>query len=172
MSDYKYTNASCAPKYEDSLAHVNSKLTTERWFSITINPPDDLQYWSSQDRIKDFIKGFVSRYCPLSNYTQACMLHGEVSPNGRLHVHGMMDFKDTRQLLSFYINYLHVLGLHCSYDIKVIADADNLQTWLDYCNKQKLFVITTDDLKTEYNHLTSWNNKVIPGVKYSKIPMQ
>lgn len=116
-------------KYEDC-------IESEQLYAITLNPEDSHQYWNSDNRIIEFNKYH-------KNYLQKHLLRGnnnvfhmelrlEVSPQGRLHYHGILQIY---RKLDFYIYVLHKLQMIYMYEIDTIKD---LKVWGEYMSKQNL----------------------------------
>jgi len=115
----------------------------EGYIAITLNPPDGSQFWNEVNRIDKFKEYHTGKLCKLAIHAKTVRLIGEVSPTGRLHMHGWINFKDYKKKLGFYIDYLHYLQDNYMYEIDTI---NNIDIWKKYCCKQMLFEIYDKDL--------------------------
>lgn len=120
------------PKYEDILSFQKEQ------FAITIAPNDLFQCWNKPERIYDF-KCIMQKLLLKISDSAHMVLYGELSPLGRLHVHGLISFKDP---LKFYLNYIHTM---CEDNTIVIKRITEMEKWEIYIKKQNLFKIETSD---------------------------
>jgi len=111
--------------------------------AITLNPPDGSQFWNEVNRIQKFTEYHTGKLCKLAIHAKTVRLYGEVSPTGRLHMHGYINFETYKKKLNFYIDYLHYLQDNYMYEIDTIKD---MSIWQAYCAKQMLFEIQEKDL--------------------------
>lgn len=100
-------------------------------YSLTIAPCDDYQYWNANDRMDKFRSWLRLRLRKLSADIEA---HLELSPRGRLHMHGTIRFTSRRGVYNFYLNDIYSLLKTSQVEIDTIKDP---KIWYDYCNKQK-----------------------------------
>lgn len=103
-------------------------------YAFTMNPTDQYQHFRAQDRIKEFYTD-VRRLLQLV-YNIKYVLYIELSPKGRLHLHGTIEFKDEDTIYNFYLKHLRYLMNQATLVIKPITDYDN---WKIYCDKQHGF---------------------------------
>lgn len=103
-------------------------------YAFTLNPTDQYQHFRAQDRVKDFIND-VKRLLQLS-YNIKYVLYIELSPKGRLHLHGTIEFKDETTIYNWYLKHLRYLMHQGTVCIKPITDYDK---WIIYCDKQHGF---------------------------------
>lgn len=112
------------PKFE----HVSE----DDVFAITIAPDDDWQYFKKTDRLKVFKDKFRTFLTfTIKQYAQL-ELFVEVSSNGRLHYHGVINIRDK---MGFYLYAVPALEEQSTVCIKA---ASEMHEWYAYCTKQRL----------------------------------
>lgn len=112
-------------------------------YAITLNPPDEYQFFGNPDRLKRF-RSFV--YEQFLAFPADWRLWIEVSePRGmhtckkngpRLHCHGWIRFQTNAQIGHFLLHSFYALLRWTAVDIDTIADMTH---WVAYCEKQRLF---------------------------------
>lgn len=115
---------------QNIIAPENWELDT--YYSITLNPCDDYQYWSeiSDERIKkskNHMKYLIRRYCNIH-----MDLYLEISRTGRLHWHGTIKISHINHVREFYLVVIHELMTKHHVDVDTIEDMDK---WIEYCTK-------------------------------------
>lgn len=103
-------------------------------YAITLNPEDTYQYWDIEQRMDAFNKyhkGYLGKLTASSIDNIFIMsLRIEVSPNGRLHYHGILKILNKKH---FYLYTIHKLQKIYAYKIDTINKPD---VWETYYNKQ------------------------------------
>jgi len=112
------------------------------YYSITMNPVDELQCFFSASRVKDFKSAMLKQLHGLHKFNDI-IFHIEVSGKGRLHLHGIFNFTTPAQVIDFYVNDIVKYQNKFSYEIDTIDDIDK---WTKYMGKQSLDKITKKDL--------------------------
>lgn len=143
-------------------------IDEEEWYALTINPQDDYQYWNenTDTRLKMFtdnIKIVMHRILQPCRYE----LYVEVSPVGRLHLHGKMRFNNKSTIIRWYISQIHKLGKVSHFEIDTIED---MKIWDEYIKKQyHIFNIklTSEDKISRLALLD-----VAAKVTYKKLPLE
>lgn len=97
------------------------------FYTFSLNMSD--QYDSLEQSIMAY-KYFLKKYCSdLSKFE----LYFEISPTGRLHMHGIIVFESNIAIVKWYHNN-NIIKNIASYEIDTI---DNMETWQIYCKKQQ-----------------------------------
>lgn len=109
-------------------------INYKEWYTFTINPCDTYQYFKDKDRVNSFHKYWDSYfYLKLTTKDIADVeLRLEVSPLGRLHYHGMIQF---RNLEAFFVDIIHDLTTIATIEIDKINDKE---IWDNYVTKQNI----------------------------------
>lgn len=114
------------------------KINKSVRYTLTIAPCDDHQYFGAtkaQDRLKLFHNWAQLKYYRLFiNYEYG--LNIEVSPKGRLHLHGYISFKTDENIKDFYLYTIHKL---LSFNIVEIDTISDEKVWTEYCKKQSKY---------------------------------
>lgn len=98
--------------------------------SITINASDTFP------TISVYLKHYVYKIRKyLLPYMNIKVLYPEFSSKGRLHYHGIIQFKTHRMCVDWYYKYQHIDGLNIKID--TINDA---KVWQDYITKQNKYM--------------------------------
>lgn len=131
-------------------------------YAITISPSDDHQYWNDDDRLKKFTT-YMKRYMlsRLDPFNNKFIFHIELSPKGRLHLHGTISFKSERTIKELFMDSIRFLTVHNQIEIDTIKDPD---VWETYCTKQKIYNLGSIK-STDYSKLES-----VYKLEYKKIP--
>lgn len=106
---------------------VDSKI----YYTFNLNPSDDFQFTRHavpSVRLKSFDTSITTM---LNQYSNAIYIKAnyEISPLGRLHLHGVCRIVDP---LLFYFSVAHKLILWSTCEIDTI---ENMATWEGYCSK-------------------------------------
>jgi len=129
-------------------------------YTMTIAPSDDHQYWNEEDRVEKF-RIYFRNYMVKKLLPNKFKFYIEVSPHGRLHLHGTISFKNLQTIKKFYIDDVRFLTLHNQIEIDTIEDKTK---WETYVTKQSKFNFGSINSE-EYDKI-----KDNP-VKFKKIPM-
>lgn len=146
-------HSSCSPeimcpkgyKHDDPVKegiYKPKEKNPSNYYSITLNPVDELQSYYSLNRVKDFKDAMLKQLHGMSKFNDI-HLHIEVSGKGRLHLHGVFNFNSWTDIMNFYVNDIMRYQNKFSYEIDTIDDIDK---WVKYMSKQSLAKITKKDL--------------------------
>lgn len=111
-------------------------------YAITLNPIDKYQYLGSQSRLSKFRNHVYENLINLNpdyhfvieiSEPRSFQKQGYAGP--RLHLHGVIIFKTSKQLHKFLMNDYYNLTRWTSIDIDTIND---MTIWSQYCFKQKI----------------------------------
>ena len=105
------------------------------YYAMTISPCDDHQYWREDDRVSKF-QTYMRNYMVKKLLPNDFIFYIEVSPQGRLHLHGRLKFKNKKSIMEFYVSTIRFLVLHNQIELDTIKDED---TWNNYITKQKVY---------------------------------
>jgi len=124
-------------------AHIVYK---KGWYSMSINPDDQHQYFGKDDRLEKFRNYLHANLLFLKNWHIDYCFHlelseptsNEKSKNGpRLHVHGIIRFRSTLSIKNFLLHGFYKLTRWSMIDIDTISDPD---VWYEYCTKQQIIM--------------------------------
>lgn len=113
------------------------------WYSVTICPDDQHQWFGKEDRLKRFTD-YVNAYLldAINSTTQYIFFIELSEPYGkfmnslgpRLHLHGKIKIREDNilHLRNFLLNGIYKLTRGCLIDIHLIND---MKIWDDYCQK-------------------------------------
>lgn len=114
----------------------------DKLYSVTLNPVDSSQFAGKSDRLDKFRKRMynVLLECDIQydfiielSEPRGMKVQGYLGP--RLHLHGVIKFKNNKQIYKWLMNDYYKLTRISSIDIDTIND---LQKWSNYCMKQKV----------------------------------
>lgn len=121
--------------------NTNTVFKKGQWYSITLCPDDNHQYFGKLNRLKRFTN-LINEY--MVSWKQDgidYVLWTELSEpkskskNGpRLHNHGIIWFNTNRSVRTFLLQNYYSLTRLGIIDIDTI---DSLKVWIDYCTKQQ-----------------------------------
>lgn len=105
------------------------EVTTDGWYTFNVNPAEQYSYEEPIKRWNDVYKLIQTL---ITDMNQCALIEGtlEVSRNGRIHMHGYLQFKD---IIDFYLRLPKMLS-KCTIKLDYITDYDK---WEAYCTKQK-----------------------------------
>lgn len=106
-------------------------VTPNSTFAFTFAPDDSHQHWKSPDRMKSFLLDMRTYFLKTLKGAYIKVMP-EVSPLGRLHLHGFITIYAP---LDFYLNTIHEIIDEGTVVIKPITEQDD---WETYCQKQRL----------------------------------
>jgi len=142
------------PKFQNHLLPYES-IELNIKYTFTVSPSDAHQYFNIEDRDEKFRKFWISHFSKWKDIN--VYLHPEVSPKGRLHLHGTILFKTNKSIKQYYLYYIVDLLNKSQTEVDTIQDES---VWATYCGKQsKLFHWVIDNTKCE--KLASMTNKEI-----------
>lgn len=111
-------------KLKNELPRLETMVKGKMW-ALNVHP--EAQYWDEVDRLDKFVR--LMKKLLNSMYIEY-QVNVEISPYGRLHVHGYVWIHDP---FKFYLHDVHRLLERATVVIKPI---DNFDTWDDYATKQ------------------------------------
>lgn len=119
----------------DEIKQTANLYVPDKWYSLTINPTDVLQYWNSKGkRCSNFVSAMCKKLkdlCLVAHFR----LYPEFAPiTGRLHYHGIIKFRSDMGVISWYNAYAHHFKDNFMYEIDTISDR---KVWEDYCRKNE-----------------------------------
>ncbi len=85
----------------------------------------------------------------IKRYVKTFSFYWELSPNGKLHIHGWISFSDDKSIVQWYHN---LYSTSASMELDTI---DDLKDWVLYCTKQNRFHRVLNehyDIKTPYTY--------------------
>lgn len=97
-------------------------------YAFSLNPIDSLQYWDDDNRLNKFKTNLTTILSSLNTINVIANI--ELSPLGRLHLHGTIKILNTKL---FFLNHIHKLQHYGTFEIDTIKDQDK---WTEYINKQ------------------------------------
>lgn len=100
-------------------------------FAFNFAPDDSKQFWDSPDRFTLF-QTWIPTYFTSALKGASIKVMIEVSPLGRLHLHGYITISNP---MDFYLFTVRNLERYGTFVIKPIADEE---IWQKYCTKQEL----------------------------------
>jgi len=103
-------------------------LKVNEWYAITINPCDKYQHFRDPNRIGKFLNTLEDLLFHTGVYKYKLWV--ELSPKGRLHLHGKIKIINK---VNFYTNVVNYLTTRATVVIKTL---EYEQEWFIYCNKQ------------------------------------
>lgn len=107
-------------------------IQTNTIYSITLNPDNAFQYFGEQNRLITWYNK-IKQWLNITIKNTAYMeMMPEVSPHGRLHLHGYIKIIDK---ISFYVDIIHILEQHFQLEIDEI-DINTGKNWDEYIIKQ------------------------------------
>ncbi|AXQ66168.1 MAG: hypothetical protein [Cressdnaviricota sp.] len=118
-----------------------------KWYAITLNYDDNLQYFGKPERETKVVNLTNERLLTYTHKKIDYILHLELSephigkPNQsgpRLHYHGRIRFRSNKGLKLWLLNDYYNLLKNCIVDIDTI---DCVNTWDKYCTKQRLVMM-------------------------------
>jgi len=123
----------------------NSKFQINVPYALTLTPCDKYQFAEKENRFNRFrnfmYENFISKKFKYEMFIeisepidQKQLSKGSLGP--RLHLHGTIEFKSKAQIGKFLLSGIHQF---LKYGNVYIHTIDDLPTWQEYCNKQKLF---------------------------------
>lgn len=102
-------------------------------YALTINPCDSFQFFGVPFRERSFYESLLNDFLsPMLSH----ILFMEVSPKGRLHWHGTLQFQETKEIIKYYT---HQLPAWLARSTVVLKEIDSSDKWFEYCRKQKTF---------------------------------
>ncbi len=112
-------------------------------YSVTLNPPDDHQYFNSGNRFSkfyDFVQKMLltmgGRYVFFIELSEPRGFHPQGKFKGpRLHLHGIVYYEDKQQLRQFLCSGYYGLTRWTATDIDTISD---MTVWKQYIQKQSI----------------------------------
>lgn len=116
-------------------------------FSFTFNPNDTYQFWDDNcrtEKFHDWARTLFTNIFPKFD-VHLCL---EISPQGRLHYHGLIKINNRKH---FYENYIFMLKEYAQVEIDTISDP---AYWYWYMHKQHYDVdkITTGRQRINWFH--------------------
>lgn len=111
-------------KYED--------METNKAYAFTFAPSDKIQFWDDPDRFNKFKQRIITSFTSLFSAKGKVMVTIEVSPHGRLHLHGYLTIADKMHHYLYIVPQLEEYGTIC------IKQLTSDKEWNEYCTKQKL----------------------------------
>lgn len=106
-------------------------LDPKTQYAFTYAPSDRQQFWGEPNRFELF-KGKISTWFMSVLKTTTIKVRIELSPSGRLHLHGYITILDK---MDFYLYLIPKLSDYGTIAIKPITDPFD---WEAYCNKQNI----------------------------------
>lgn len=101
--------------------------------AITIAPCDKHQYNDTGNRLEAWSRWVKHTVLPLFTPFSCVEWFTELSPKGRLHLHGTIVFPNLGAIKEYAIN--HIAGIVDKFQI-VIKPIDKMDVWMGYCTKQ------------------------------------
>nr|DAW08393.1 MAG TPA: Rep protein [Bacteriophage sp.] len=141
-------------------------IDVTKYYSITVSPSDHHQYFESKERLKMFFNWAQITFYRLLLNTEYEM-HIEVSPMGRLHLHGKIKLLNKERLLKFYLYDIPRINNISVFEIDTISD---MVKWDTYCTKQKTLQLGYISHKDKLNKLALID--IESEVIYKKIEMK
>lgn len=140
-------------------------VDVKEWYSITMNPSDDHQYWGAKERQKMFVNWAQLTFYRILLNTDY-ILYLELSPAGRLHWHGKIRFRNKERLIKFYMDDINKLNKILIFEIDTIKDKD---VWDTYIQKQYSLLNVRISSNDKINKLALID--VVAEIHYKKIPI-
>jgi len=131
-----------------SIEHISPAV----FYSFTISPANEHQYFNEEERVDKFRK-YMKSHMLNRLKDNTFRFHIEVSPAGRLHLHGKFKFKDIASIKHFYLMDINYLMNHNQIEIDTISDMDK---WESYMTKQSMYQFGYID-SNEYSSLSKPN---------------
>lgn len=133
---------------------IDSQFSTfyqkHTWYTITINPSDDYQYFGKPDRMTKFKNFMYEQFLSWPqfgihyyfNYELSEPTTNALKSQGipRLHLHGIIKFNSNKSIKHFLLNELYKISKYSIYEIDTIKDP---QLWCNYCQKQQTVINET-----------------------------
>ncbi len=128
-------------------------------YSVTLNPPDNHQYFGKKDRFHLFYN-FVNeqmlmlggRYVFFIELSEPNGFHTALSFKGpRLHLHGIVWFEDGASLRTFLNTGMYSLTRWTALDFDII---DDMSVWKKYIQKQKIVPKRYRTVRNVYTDIT------------------
>lgn len=116
------------------------------WYTLTLNPCDDLQYLKAEDRVESlksyFINWFLKRHTCFK-----CEVYMEVSRTGRLHFHGKIAWYNHVDIKTFFtIDIIDILSKF-QMEIDSISDPEKWEVYITKSKHLKFPYIKSNDRK-------------------------
>lgn len=103
-------------------------MQPNKWYAFSCNPCDKYQHFKAMNRMGLFIGDLSNLFLHTGIYKYE--LYIELSPKGRLHLHGRIKIN---KIVEFYLNVVSYLTTRSTVVIKPIDDE---KKWAEYCTKQ------------------------------------
>lgn len=114
----------CVPKYEE--------MDTEEEYAFTYAPSDIYQFWDKPERFDCFKQKMRTFLTTRVNSSLRLRYRHEISPHGRLHLHGYIQIPHKLNFYLYTVPLLEEWGTLCIKPITTYVDWDN------YCLKQDI----------------------------------
>lgn len=126
--------------YNSRFKSIKAELIkTDTEYAFTINPEKQFETYGF-NYYQEFMKYMIGKLGKLNNCKMK--LFPEVSPIGRLHLHGTIIILN---VLSFYLTDIHLLQEIGAFEIDTISD---VKIWETYITKQQLLFKEHFQIKT------------------------
>lgn len=126
---------------DKQLTAISNLYVPNTWYTLTLNPKDELQYWSSKGRrCYNFITAIKKKLNGLLIIAEFRLYPEFACKTGRLHYHGIIRFRDLDGVLQFYNTYAHIFKDNFMYEIDSIGEG-HFNKWIDYCKKNKDYMM-------------------------------
>jgi len=106
-------------------------LATDTMYAFTYSPADNHQFWGECDRYQQF-KAKMNTFFMSILKVSSIQFRYEVSPHGRLHLHGYIKGYHKMDFFLFEIPKIE------DYGTLVIKEITEPEKWVEYCTKQHL----------------------------------
>lgn len=133
---------------------------THKWYAVSFNPDDSLQFFGKKDRFKRFRNKYYEMFLGLIQkgihyrfFIEISEPRGTVNTAGRLHLHGKVYFHSNRAIKWFLVHGLTEWTNHCRLDIDTIDDSD---TWDKYISKQQTLFAASPSEESKSPPLTNY----------------
>lgn len=106
-------------------------MVVQTEYAFTYSPSDTQQFWGEIDRYQLFKTKMCTFFMSILG-TSTLRIRIEVSPNGRLHLHGFIKIHNKMEF------YLHTIPKISKYGTLCIKEPESPEGWTTYCEKQHI----------------------------------